>query len=656
MRRLVTGAGLIGLLTTTAGVLPAVAVDTVSLQRIITNDWTNGFCADVRVTTLSTTPFTWNAPFDPQGSITSLWSAKTAGSPGNLTVSGLSWNSTVSASTPVTFGYCATRTAPPAPPPPPSPTQTPPPSPTQTPSPTPTQSQPVTDAGITLTLATRTEWGSGRTIDATVTTATAATSWSVAFPSGMTISNMWSAINQSSSGTVKAANATWNGKLAAKGSTTFGFTGTGPKEAVTSCSATVNGAPVACSLAVTSTPTPTPTTPTPTASTPTTPTPTVTSPPSPPAGDLKVVGYYPGWATYGRNFQVADIPAAKLTHVNYAFANISGGKCVVGDPYADTDKFFPGDSWDVGAVRGNYNQLNKLKAVNPHLKSLISVGGWTWSSQFSNAALTADSRKVFVDSCVAMMKKYGFDGLDIDWEYPVRGGLQNGRSADKQNFTLLLQDLNAALDLAGAADNRDYLLTIAAPAGPDKVNNIEPAKVAAAVDWINLMTYDYNGAWNSYTGHNAPLTKPTGDPGPAGLYDQATVDNYIAKGVPASKLVLGVPFYGRSWKGVQATNNGLFQAGTTGPGTWEAGMLDYKDIAANYLTNSGYVKYYDASAQVPYLYNAATGVFVTYDDAASVQAKAAWAVSKGLGGAMLWELSADTSDTVLLDAVRDGLG
>jgi chitinase len=371
---------------------------------------------------------------------------------------------------------------------------------------------------------------------------------------------------------------------------------------------------------------------------------------------MKVIGYYPGWATYERNYQVADIPAAKLTHVNYAFANISGGKCVVGDAYADTDKFFPGDSWDAGALRGNFNQLRKLKAANPHLKTLISVGGWTWSSQFSNAALTAASRKTFADSCVSLMKTYGFDGIDIDWEYPVSGGLQNGRPEDKQNFTLLLQALNAALDTQGASDGRDYLLTIAGPAGQDKLANIEALKVAGTVDWINLMTYDYNGNWNSFTGHNAPLSKPTGYTGPAGLYAQATVDAYLATGIPASKLVLGVPFYGRSWSKVGSTNNGLYQAGVTGPGTWEPGMLDYKDIVARYGTAAGYTRYWDASAQVPYLYNKTAGVFVSYDDPQSLQAKAQYAVQKGLGGAMIWELSADTTDRALLDAVRRGLG
>jgi chitinase len=175
------------------------------------------------------------------------------------------------------------------------------------------------------------------------------------------------------------------------------------------------------------------------------------------ADSYKIVAYYPGWATYGRNYQVSDIDASKITHINYAFANVStAGEVIVGDPYADTDKFFPGDCWDAGCKRGNFNQLNKLKASNPHLKTLISVGGWTWSANFSNAASTDALRTVFADSAVKFVRDWGFDGVDIDWEYPVGGGAQAGLPEDKQNFTLLLQKLNEKLNAAGAVDGKTY--------------------------------------------------------------------------------------------------------------------------------------------------------------------------------------------------------
>jgi chitinase len=136
----------------------------------------------------------------------------------------------------------------------------------------------------------------------------------------------------------------------------------------------------------------------------------------------------------------------------------------------------------------------------------------------------------------------------------------------------------------------------------------------------------------------------------------ATVNNYLAKGAPAEKLVMGVPFYGRSWKGVPATNNGLGQTATgAGPGTWEPGMIDYHDVVARYLSG-GFTTHRDEVSKVPYLYNSTTGVFVTYDDPQSIAAKADYIRSKGLGGAMIWELSADTNDSTLLNSLNQGLG
>ena len=368
-----------------------------------------------------------------------------------------------------------------------------------------------------------------------------------------------------------------------------------------------------------------------------------------------MVAYYTGWSTYGRQYQVSQIPAAKLTHINYAFANISGGKCVLGDSYADVDKFFPGDSWDAGVLRGNFNQLLKLKAKYPHLQTLISVGGWTWSSQFSGIAADPAKRAVFVKSCADFMETYGFDGVDIDWEYPVSGGLQNGVAADKANYTTLMKEFRAELDRREAEDKRDYLLTIAAPAGPTTLQNLEIAKLASTLDWINLMSYDYYGAWDKPTGHNAPLYRSTSDKGPAGFDIDASVRAYLASGMPSSKLVLGAPLYGRGWSGVTpgTSGNGLYSTGTgASTGTWEPGVLDYDDIVANYLPRM--TRYWDAQSKVPYLWDSQNKVWISYDDAESMRAKAQYIKSLGLGGFMLWELSSDRN-AVLIDALRAGL-
>ena len=222
----------------------------------------------------------------------------------------------------------------------------------------------------------------------------------------------------------------------------------------------------------------------------------------------RIVGYFTEWGIYDRKYNVADIPADKLTHVNYAFAKIDdNGECAVCDPFAAVDKAFPGDGSDAGALRGNFHQMQILKKKHPHLKTLISVGGWTQSGRFSDAALTEASRGKFARSCVAFLTKYGFDGVDIDWEYPCGGGMEGNKSrpADRENFTLLLAELRKQLDARDKGDGRHYLLTFAAPTGPKMIEGIELAKAAPLVDWVNLMTYDFHGGWSPITNFNAPL-------------------------------------------------------------------------------------------------------------------------------------------------------
>ena len=380
-----------------------------------------------------------------------------------------------------------------------------------------------------------------------------------------------------------------------------------------------------------------------------------------PSGEQRVIGYFAAWDVYDRDYHVNEIPAAQLTHINYAFANIADGQCVLGDPYADTDKAYPGDTWDEGAKRGNFHQLEILKAAHPHLKTLISVGGWTWSGQFSDVALTAESRKKFAASCVEFMTAHGFDGIDIDWEYPVGGGLPENtyRPEDKQNYTLLLREIRAQLKEKGEADGRDYLLTIAAPAGANVYKNLELAEVAAELDWINLMTYDFHGGWDTVTNFNAPLyassTDPSSDPVVQKQFNiDSAVSGYMSGGVPANKIVLGVPFYGRGFKGVPGGNQGLYQSHTGLPqGTWEAGMFDYYDLKANYIPS--YTRAWHDEAKVPWLYSAATGIMISYDDPESMSLKAAYAKERGLGGAMIWELSGDDAEHSLLKAVNKGL-
>ena len=382
-----------------------------------------------------------------------------------------------------------------------------------------------------------------------------------------------------------------------------------------------------------------------------------TPPPPPPPGEWRVVAYYTAWSMYARDFHVSEIDGAHLTHINYAFANISeSGECVLGDSYADVDRFYDGDSWDTGALRGNLHQLQLLRARHPHVQILISIGGWTWSQRFSDLARTAEGRARFARSCADFMQRYELDGIDVDWEYPVGGGLYPGRPEDRENYTLLLAAIRSELEARGSATGRHYLLTIAAPAGPPLVANLDVPGIVRSVDWINVMTYDFYGAWSEVTGFNAPMRPVPGDPSAesvrTGFNVTACIDAYLATGIPPSALTLGVPFYGRTFAGVGSAGNGLFQR-FSGPaaGSWENGIVDWRDLAANYLPT--WTRHYSEVAEVPWLYDAGRQVFVSYDDPDSLRRKLRFARERGMSGVMAWDLSSDDDAHTLLRVLSE---
>jgi len=391
----------------------------------------------------------------------------------------------------------------------------------------------------------------------------------------------------------------------------------------------------------TSTPTPTPTptpapTPTPTpAPTPTpTPTPSPTPTPTPiPDASGRIVGYYAAWSAYS-GFTPDKIDALKLTHINYAFANISTDlKIAMG--YPDIDP-------------ANFDKLKALKQINPNLKTLISVGGWTWSGKFSDVALTDASRTAFADSCVNFIVAYGFDGIDLDWEYPVNGGLASNvrRPEDKHNFTLLLQKIREKLDIRGLSDGRHYLLTIAGGSGSWYVDNIELGVLHNYLDFGNIMTYDIHGTWDRYTDFNSPLYNNT-DVSPQYKWSvDSGVNAWLKAGIPAEKLVVGIPFYGHKYNMVNNENNGLYQLFSGGS------SLSYAAIAAAYLNAPGYVQYFHSESMVPWLFNGTT--FISYENARSISLKAQYIKSRALGGGAIWELSQDP-DRVLLTSLFDAM-
>ena len=359
------------------------------------------------------------------------------------------------------------------------------------------------------------------------------------------------------------------------------------------------------------------------------PTPTPSPTPTPvlePDGPV-VLGYYASWAAYS-GYTPFNIPADKLTHVLYAFANITDDfKIEMGDPDIDP---------------ANFIKLTQLKQQNPGLRTLISVGGWTWSGKFSDAALTAQSRVVFADSVVAFIIQNGFDGVDIDWEYPGGGGLKSNvsRPEDKTNFTLLMAAIREKLDAQESVDGHHYLLTFAGASGTFYTRQTEMDKLGDIVDYAVIMTYDMHGAWQgSYTDFNAPLFTPSENSPQYKWSSNAAVRHWESSGFPKSKIVMGVPFYGIRFDGVPNVNKGLYQTFTSG------GSIAYDKIVSSYLSDPAYKRYVHVDALVPWLFNGST--FISYDDPQSIAAKAQYIRDTGLGGAAVWELSQNADGTLL---------
>jgi chitinase len=370
------------------------------------------------------------------------------------------------------------------------------------------------------------------------------------------------------------------------------------------------------------------------------------------AHPTRVVGYFASWDVRSKGTRIADLPARDLTHIFYAFAKIgTDGRVTLSDPCADVGAC---DLPPTIAPGGNFAELGRLKLRNPHLKLTISIGGWTDSGKFSDAALTDSSRRLFTQSAIDLFIRQRpglFNGIDIDWEFPVAGGMKGNieRPADKENFTLLLAELRRQLDAQGAIDHRHYELTIAASARPQEIANVEIARIEPLLDFINVMTYDYH-AGPGLTNFNAPLYAATGDPTPS-LNVDVTMRAFLDAGVPAGKLLAGIPFYGHGYGGVPNVNGGLFQPGTGKPSGWHEHEGDWNVLAQTRLKDSRYVRHWESAARVPWLYDSTSGTWVSYDDPQSVGEKARYVREHGLGGVVIWELGGD--DGSLMRAISE---
>ncbi|MFI2375774.1 glycosyl hydrolase family 18 protein [Streptomyces sp. NPDC018964] len=373
----------------------------------------------------------------------------------------------------------------------------------------------------------------------------------------------------------------------------------------------------------------------------------------PPPGDKVKLGYFTEWGVYGRNYHVKNLAtsgsAAKITHINYSFGNVKNGQCTVDDTFAAYEKAYTADqsvsgtadTWDQ-SLRGNFNQLRQLKAKYPHIKVLYSFGGWTYSGGFGQAA---QNPAAFAKSCKQVVEDPRwadvFDGIDIDWEYPNACGLTCDSSGPAA-FKNLSQALRAEF-------GKDYLVTAAITADGSNGGKIDAADYGGAsqyLDWYNVMTYDYFGAFNAQgpTAPHSPLTSYNGIP-QAGFNSADAIAKLKSKGVPSAKLLLGIGFYGRGWTGVTQSAPGGSATGPA-PGTYEPGIEDYK-VLKNSCPATGTI------AGTAYAHCGSN--WWSYDTPSTINSKMAWAKSQGLGGAFFWEFSGDTTNGELVTAIDSGL-
>lgn len=326
---------------------------------------------------------------------------------------------------------------------------------------------------------------------------------------------------------------------------------------------------------------------------------------------------------------IADVDSLspkKLSHINYAFVDVKDNRAWLHNEATDTI---------------NFRNLTALRKQNKDLKILISLGGWSWSKNFSDAVLTDTSTHAFAYSSIDIVAKYDLDGVDIDWEYPGLIGDNNKfRPEDKENYTRLFKELRQGLDSLKEITRKTYLVTTAVGGDQSYIDHTEMDKVQQYTDFINIMSYDYAGGRDTISSHHTNLYASSSDTS-QGSTDKS-VKAFMAAGVPANKIVVGLGFYGKGWEMESTDNNGLYRK-TKAPA--RGGGFNYlKDSLEN---KNGFTKYWDGVARAPYLFNAQRKLFITYDDERSIKEKCEYIKKNKLAGAMFWEYSHDKKEILI---------
>ena len=345
-----------------------------------------------------------------------------------------------------------------------------------------------------------------------------------------------------------------------------------------------------------------------------------------------IIGYVGG---YRGLIHTDSIDVDRLTHINYAFVDIKNNRAWLHN--GKTDEI-------------NLRKLAALKIKNPALKILISVGGWTWSKHFSDAVFTDTSTKNFANSAVGIVAKYGIDGVDIDWEYPGMQGDSNVyRPEDKIGYSRLFKYLRQGLDSLQKTNQQQYFVTTAVGASKEFIEHTEMDKVQQYTDYINLMTYDFTDGDDTVAIHHTNLYAPAAYPRGRLRSADICAKEFLAAGVPAEKLVVGIAFYGHAMEMRSANGHGLNQKAVKAV---RVGGFSY--IHDSLENKRGYVRYWDSAAHAPYLFNDERKIFITYDDQESVKDKCTYTKNAGLGGVMFWEYFEDKR-AYLLKTITENL-
>ena len=358
---------------------------------------------------------------------------------------------------------------------------------------------------------------------------------------------------------------------------------------------------------------------------------------------LNIMAYY----VPNEAYPPEDLPLKKLTHIILSFAVIVDGRVVFTN-------------------ERNPDYLSRLVQLrdekHPELKVMVACGGWG-ADGFSDAAFNDSTRHRFISSVNEMIEEFRIDGLDMDWEYPaIPAAGTKARDEDKQNFTLLMKGLKEMMNKT----DRKQTLSFASAGWTRYYDNIEVQEVMRYADYMNIMTYDQVGGSSKMTGHHTPLGKITledlkGNPAYDFIqqrnarsnrkYSPGSVDNIVEYcldlDVDPKQMIIGAAFYGRAWKGVPPDNHGLYQPNKGVHIGWSA----YRDILQNIEGKNGYTEHWDEVAQAPFLYNPSDSIFVSYDSPKSVALKTEYAIKNDLGGIMFWQLSNDSKEFHLLDAM-----